>query len=90
MHTNARFVHQNKHVKGIRGSHKKKDRRSQEWPTKSKEDPQGRSATSQGNHGAEILNPKSKITILCQKSNLMWTFWDNHLTPHQMHTLGTP
>lgn len=61
MHTNARFAHQNKHVMGIRGSHKKKDIRSREWPTKSKEDPQERSATSQGNHGAEILNLKSQF-----------------------------
>jgi hypothetical protein len=80
---NARFVHQNKHVKGITGSYKKKDTRSQEWPTKSKEDPQERwVTTSQGNHGAEILNhnfvPKiqSHVNLLGQPS---------HHT-HQMHT----
>jgi hypothetical protein len=74
---NARFAHQNKHVKGITGSHKKQNIRSQEWPTKSKEDPQERSATSQGNHGAEILNHNFVPKI----QSLMWTFWDNHLKP---------
>jgi hypothetical protein len=82
---NARFVHQNKHVKGITGSYKKKDIRSQEWPTKSKEDPQERWATSQGNHGDKILN-HNFVPKIQSHVNLLW---QPYLTATKC-TLGTP